>query len=193
MDVSQKTIKERKQAMRSQMKALRTGLSSCYRIEADQKIRFNLKSTEAYKKSQVIFCYVSFAEEADTRLFIQDALEEGKQVAVPKCLGNGRMDAFVISGLSDLEKGFHGILEPGSHCRKIEPDHLDLCVIPCIACTSQGVRLGYGGGYYDRYLIKTSGFRVLLCQEKMVCQDIPVESHDCQMDMIITENQVIFC
>ena len=193
MNLSQRSLKTAKEELRKRMKEERKGLSGQYCSQANQGICLNLKSTKAYKKSQMIFCYVSFDREADTKQFIQDALREGKHVAVPRCQKEGQMEAFEIIGLEDLEKGFCGILEPKNNCVKIEPDHLDLCVIPCIACTKEGIRLGYGGGYYDRYLPKTHALRALLCQEKMVCQQIPTESHDCPMDMIITENQAIFC
>ena len=67
---------------------------------------------------------------------------------------------------------------------------LDLCVIPCVACSSSGVRLGYGGGYYDRFLPETRAKRIILCQEQMLCENIPAEPHDCPMDLIVTEERV---
>lgn len=193
MDASYNSLKTAKQEVRKQMKAQRRRLSSSYRAEADKRILANLEAEEVYQKCRTLFSYVSFGEEPETRTLILHALRAGKKVSVPHCQNDGRMEAFEITGLQDLKEGFHGILEPGSHCVRREPDYFDLCVIPCVACMREGVRLGYGGGYYDRYLPKTRGFRVLLCHEKQVCQDLPTERHDCLMDMIITENQVIFC
>lgn len=193
MDTPKETMKTAKQILRNRMKTMRKELSSRYCTEADRHIFLNLKSTDVYQKSNFLFCYVSLAEEVDTRRIIDEALKEGKQVAVPRCQRGGRMEAYEIKGFYDLKEGFRGILEPKEHCRHVSPHQLDLCIIPCLACSEEGIRLGYGGGYYDRYLPETRAFRVLLCREMQVCQDIPAESHDCSMNLLITEKRIIFC
>lgn len=193
MDASQEDLRAAKQALRSQIKRERKELGSWYCIQADQLIFSNLKSTKEYKKSKRIFCYVSLEEEVDTRRIIREALGEGKRVSVPRCKKDGQMEAYEIKSLQDLEEGFHGISEPKAHCIQTDPGQFDLCIVPCLSCTEEGLRLGYGGGYYDRYLPKTSGFRILLCREMLVYQCIPAEKHDCFMDMVITEKRIIFC
>lgn len=193
MESLQGNLKREKQDLRNQMRIRRMELSRRYCAMADRQIFLNLKSVEAYQKSSVIFCYASLAEEVDTWRIISEALNEGKRVAIPRCREKGQMEAYEIKGFQDLEKGFQGILEPNPHCMLVKPEQLELCIIPCLSCSETGFRLGYGGGYYDRYLPKTSAFRVLLCREMLVCQDIPKEKHDCSMDQIITEKRVIFC
>ena len=72
----------------------------------------------------------------------------------------------------------------------INPKEIALAVIPCLACSEQGVRLGYGGGYYDRYLPQTDACKIVLCRERMLCDHIPSEPHDCPVDFIITEKRI---
>ena len=193
MESFQEKLKREKQDLRSQIRIRGKELSSRYCAMADRQIFLNLKSAKVYQKSSVLFCYVSLAEEVDTRRIIGEALNEGKRVAVPRCREKGQMEAYEIKNFQDLEKGFYGILEPKPHCMLVKPEQLELCIVPCLSCSETGFRLGYGGGYYDRYLPKTSAFRVLLCREMLVYQDIPKEKHDCSMDLIITEKRMVFC
>lgn len=190
--MSQETIKELKDKMRITMKEKRKLLSADYCHEADRRICDRLETLSAYKETEVVFCYVSTEEEIDTRTFIQNSLRDGKRVAVPKCEKHGIMEAVEIRGLEDLRPGFHGILEPKEGCPVIPPEQLELCIIPCLAGSRNGGRLGYGGGYYDRYLPLTDAVKVLLCREELLCGDVPLEPHDCLVDILITEKQVIF-
>ena len=181
-----------KQDLRKKMREKRKSLSLDYCKRADDRIRLFFKSTDSYRNSRFLFCYVSMEEEVDTRNLIAEALQEGKRVAVPRCQKGGRMEAWEIESLQDLEPGLFHILEPKRNCKPVNLESLDLCVIPCLTCSSQGVRLGYGGGYYDRFLPKTKAERIVLCREKLICQNIPREAHDCFIPMIITENGVNF-
>lgn len=190
--MSQEAIKEQKDKMRIMMKEKRRLLPSDYCQEADKRIRDRLENLSVYKETEAIFCYVSTEEEIDTRVFLQNALRDGKRVAVPRCEKRGIMEAVEIQGMEDLRPGFHGILEPKEGCPVIPPKQLELCVIPCLAGSRSGGRLGYGGGYYDRYLPLTDAVKVLLCREELLCGEVPLEPHDCPADMLITEKQVIF-
>lgn len=184
-------VKSQKRNLRQKLKMQRSHLPEGYREQANELIRNRLKALESYQKASVIFSYVSMLEEVDTRSLISEALQEGKRVVVPRCEGKGIMDAYEISSLKDLVPGVWGIGEPGKHCRKVSPEDIDLCLIPCISTTRAGVRLGYGGGYYDRYLAKTRSKKVLLCWEQMLCEEIPQEIHDQKVDLVITEEQLI--
>jgi len=186
------TVRQYKKSLRTELKNKRNQLSPEYCQEADERIRIALKNTDIYKSSRILFCYVSMEGETDTRRLISEALAEGKRVAVPRCQNHGIMEACEIKSLWDLEPGFFGILEPKKRCEQMDCDALELCVIPCLSCSKIGVRLGYGGGYYDRFLPKTRAMRIVLCREKMVCEHIPRESHDCFIDGLITEKQVNF-
>lgn len=181
-----------KQDLRKIMRDKRKSLSPDYCQKADERILCLLKSTDSYRNSRFLFSYVSMEEEVDTRNLIAEALQEGKRVAVPRCQEGGEMEALEIKSFQDLEPGRFHILEPKRNCKPVNPECLDLCVIPCLSCSRQGVRLGQGGGYYDRFLPKTKAGRIVLCREQMICQKIPREPHDCLIPMLITENGVNF-
>lgn len=185
------TVKDRKESIRVRMLEKRAGLPEDYCRMADREILRRILAMEAYKNAEVLFTYVSTASEADTAALIVQALEDKKNVAVPRCAAKGVMEAYFIGGIGDLEKGAYGILEPVKGCKKADKRDMDLAVIPCVCCSLQGVRMGYGGGYYDRYLPGCSAVRAVLCREMMMVSSLPAESHDCAADFVITEAQVL--
>ena len=120
-------------------------------------------------------------------------LSDGKTVALPLCREKGVMEARRIEGMGDLVSGEYGILAPRLTCPLVEPEALDLALIPCSTGNGAGQRLGYGGGYYDRYLPRTRCPKMLLCRYQLVREDIPVEEHDVLMDYLVTEKGIIKC
>ena len=187
-----KIMTELKAELRKRLLKARSGLSKKYCQQADRAILEKLLAQPVYRRAKVIFTYVSTEAEIDTGHLIRLALAAGKTVAVPKCTEKGMMKALKITGFKDLEKGARDILEPKAHCQEIEPQDIDLAVVPCVSCSRQGARLGYGGGYYDRYLTLTSAFRAVLCREQLICDTIPTTPFDCWMDLVITEKDGIF-
>lgn len=186
-------VKRWKASVRKQMLTRRAGLEKDYCVHADGAILERILEMEAYKGAGVIFTYVSMKGEVDTRELIRRALADGKIVAVPKCGKRGCMSAYGIGGLEELEPGAFGILEPAKGCDQVRPEAIGLAVVPCLCCGESGVRLGYGGGYYDRYLPGVWAPRAALCRESMIVGDIPKEEHDCVMDFVVTEERVIVC
>ncbi len=189
---SRKGQKLKKECLRKEFKEKRRWLSVEYQEEASERIRRRIEALPVYKKAGTIFCYVSQAGEVGTRAVLEEALKRGKRVVVPRCKGRGIMEACQIKSFKELEPGRCGILEPAAFCPIVEPEEIEVCLVPCLAGSRRGERLGYGGGYYDRYLSGTKALRLLLCYEEMLCQELPREAQDCLMDRIITEKQVIF-
>lgn len=185
--------KQQKKHLRQELHNQIAQLAPGYCHAADTAILQQLQSTALYLEADTIFCYAGTDREIDTMPMICDALERGKRVGVPRCTAPGVMEVCQIMGAEDLAPGFYGIREPGRHCPVLMPNSLDLAVIPCLSCTSKGVRLGYGGGYYDRYLTGFQGWKIALCRGRMLCETIPKEPHDLLMDMIITEGSMIYC
>lgn len=165
-------------------------LSKEYNQEASQKIAEFLCGMEAFQKAKTIFCFVSTPSEINTHSIIQYAWNSGKQVAVPRCLEKGQMEACVITNEEDLEEGKFGIMEPKAECKVLMPRQIDLIIMPCLSCDRNGNRLGYGGGYYDRYLEKCTGVRVVICREKLMLAEIPSEPFDQKGDFLITEKGI---
>ncbi|MCI9166423.1 MAG: 5-formyltetrahydrofolate cyclo-ligase, partial [Oscillospiraceae bacterium] len=98
-----------------------------------------------------------------------------------------------IEGMGDLVSGRYGILAPRLDCPRLEPEAIDLAVVPCCAAGNDGRRLGYGGGYYDRYLPRTRCPALVLCRGQLVREGLPVEAHDVPMDYLATEKGLTAC
>lgn len=176
-----------KRDLRRTVKELAAGLDPEYCVQADRAIFMAVTRLEAYVKARTVFCFVGTKDEIDTAPIINHALESGKRVAVPRCIAKGRMDAFLIDSLDRLQAGKYGIPEPGEEAIRINPEEIDLAVMPCLTCSRTGKRLGYGGGYYDRYLEKMSGVKAAICRERVMRENIPMEDHDQMVDLVITE------
>ena len=141
-----------------------------------------------------MFCFVGTEDEINTRPVLEDLLKRGKQVGVPKCISKGIMEVYKIRSFDDLEPGKYGILEPKEGCEKISPKAIHLALIPCLSCSMKGERLGYGGGYYDRYLETHPGHKTIaLAYEFQILHELPAEPYDKSVDMIVTEKRVIRC
>lgn len=153
-----------------------------------------LASTE-YKRATTIGITISRQPEVNTRIIIEAAWSAGKKVVVPKCNSIDRsMDFRTINAYDDLEVVYMDLLEPiidkTNSVRKLE---IDIQVVPGVAFNEEGYRIGYGGGYYDRYMEDFEGKSVSLTFEQQVGFDIPVESHDLPVELIFTPERVIDC
>jgi 5-formyltetrahydrofolate cyclo-ligase len=182
-------LEERKKALRQEIKAA-AALDEGYTKEADLEIFSHVAGLLEYEQAGTLFCFVGTSGEIDTVPILEDALRKGKRVGVPKCTARGIMEVREIRSLGDLEAGKYGILEPGAEAPVIQPEEINLAIVPCMSCSHDGRRLGYGGGYYDRYLVRTRAVKAVICRERIMRADIPVEPHDQLMDMVISEHGV---
>lgn len=182
-----------KSELRGQIAQRVKNLSPVYCREADEAICRHLLRSPLYQKAEAVLCYMGTAREIDTSAIVRAALDDGKRLALPLCTGKGVMEAREIRSLGELVSGKYGILAPMLSCPVIEPEQLDLVVVPCCTGNARGQRLGYGGGYYDRYLTRTECPRVLLCRGRLTEEDIPLEAHDLTMDYLVTEAGMTAC
>ena len=178
---------QEKAALRAMLRKKRKEFSPHDCEHWDASLCTHVLSLPEYQQANTIFCYVSTPEEPGTQAILAFALADGKQLCVPRCRPNGQMDLCLISSLFDLRPGAYGILEPSPHALTLSPEEVDLAIIPCLACTRDGLRLGLGGGYYDRFLPRFSGNAVMLCREALVLDSLPTEAHDCPVPTLITE------
>ena len=183
-------LQTEKQQLRRYYREARRTLSSDEKRFIDCKISDNLLKSDLYRDAACIFCYVSTSDEIGTAAILEQALTDGKTLCVPLCGRAGEMSARRILSLDELKSGAYGIPEPSSGAPEIPPDGISLVIVPALSCDRNGYRLGYGGGYYDRFLPETRAKRIILCQEQMLCENIPAEPHDCPMDLIVTEEWV---
>ncbi|MEW8994152.1 5-formyltetrahydrofolate cyclo-ligase [Clostridium sp.] len=182
-------IKEEKKKLRNEVMKRIAELSKEYTLEADKKIYKKVINLKEYKEANTIFCFVSTEDEINTRNIIESALESGKRVGVPRCIGKGIMEVCEIKGYTSLKDGKYGILEPKEECPLIGSEEIDFAIIPCVSCSEEGYRLGYGGGYYDRYLEHATFTTAVICREKIICDYIPRDEHDIKIHRVITDKQ----
>lgn len=182
-----------KSEVRAQVAQRVKNLSPVYCREADEAICRHLLHSSLYQNAETVFCYMGAEREIDTSAIVRAALADGKRLALPLCTEKGIMEAREIRSLGELVSGKYGILAPMLSCPVVEPERLDLAIVPCCTGNARGQRLGYGGGYYDRYLPRTVCPKVLLCRGRLTEEEIPVEGHDLTMDYLITEAGITAC
>ena len=156
----------------------------------DREITARLLQLDCFLRAERVFLYVSTPEEISTREILDACWQSGKIACVPKCLPGHRMSARQISSVADLTEQTYGISEPGAHCPEIAPEHIDLCIVPALACDRLGYRIGYGGGFYDRFLCQTHSETAALCASARFLDRLPTERFDIPCRTIITENEV---
>lgn len=181
------TRMEEKQQLRRTMRALEAGLSARYKEESSRAIAGHLLAMPEYQEAGTVFCFVGTDREIDTRPILEDALAAGKRLCVPLCTGKGIMELRQVTDLRQLVPGAYGISEPPADAPLVAADEVDFAVLPCLTCNHLGQRLGRGGGYYDRFLSHYRGGTVLLCREKLIREEIPLEPHDYPVPWVLTE------
>lgn len=147
-----------------------------------------LQAQPAWQSAESVFCFVGALHEPDTMPILQGALSAGKQLLVPRIAGPGQMQLVPLQSLEQLQPGAFGILEPGQALPAVPAGSgVQLAVLPCLAATRSGARLGHGGGYYDRFLANYSGQRLILCPEALLAQSLPTGPLDEPAQAVLTE------
>lgn len=178
-----------KNSIRIQIKEQKRKLSKdeiAYFSDACIKRLFTL---DCLQESNVICPYVSYNQEVYTWDFIKQLLKGNKKVALPKVCGE-EMDFYYIRQFSDLVPGAYGILEPDT--KEIMKEEKALLIMPGLAFDEEKNRIGYGGGFYDRYLAKHPHlFKIALAYEFQIYRKLEVETFDIKPDLIVTEKRII--
>ena len=185
-------VTARKNELRAVMRRRRAEMTAAEKEAAGRMILHHVLLLEEYRKCGLLFCYVSAKGEPDTYALIADALSSRKMVAVPFCRQGGIMDFYSIRSFDDLEPGFYGIPQPDTvKCRKIETRE-GFCIVPGLCFDRTGGRLGYGKGYYDRFLSGFSGKSAGLCYSGCLCaEELPRGIYDRKVDFVITQHQIL--
>lgn len=153
----------------------------------DQTLTEGLLQHPFYQEANTIATYLSFPHEFQTQGLIEQALKDGKKVLIPKTYPKGRMD-FVVYNPQQLVKTSFGLLEPQGDLEVVDVSQIDLIHVPGLAFTREGYRIGYGGGYYDRYLKHFPGHTlstVYPCQ----IQDFIPENHDIPVQEVLIDER----
>ena len=150
----------------------------------DQALTERLLQHPFYQEAKIIATYLSFPHEFQTQELIEQALKDGKKVLIPKTYPKGRME-FVVYDPKQLAKTSFGLLEPQGDLEVVEPSQIDLIHVPGLAFTTEGYRIGYGGGYYDRYLEHFAGHTMSTIYPCQV-QEFNLENHDIPVQEVLT-------
>lgn len=179
-----------KKLLRQKLRLRRSQVSSEIRKEKDNLIFQHLIQDSAVQNADVLLAYASCGEETDTWQFLRWALEHDKKLALPRCGQNQQMRFFLISQIEDLQAGAHDILEPVTSQKAVITEK-SVCIVPGIAFTQKGERLGQGGGYYDRFLKNYPDlYTIGIAYDFMMEETLPCEAHDFLMKKIITDTEI---
>lgn len=178
-----------KARLRKQLLDQRDALSPDFIKIASNKIQENLRKVEYYRTARILGAYHSVGSEVRTQEILKEILNAGKELALPKVEKNDLVFRKITS-FSDLEAGNFSVMEPKDRCETLK--NIEVILVPAIAITRDGYRLGYGFGYYDRYLNGKRSKKIALSYSKQVVKSIPHDSHDVKVDCIITEDEVIY-
>ena len=187
-EAEERELRKKKSYLRKKAKEISNSLDEEYMKFADEKIIGKLISSEEYKKASNIFTYIGKYPEINTSIFIKKAWKDGKNIAVPFCKDDKNMDAILIKSFDDLREGTFGILEPNFDDKLVmKKEDIDLVIVPCASADINGNRLGFGKGYYDRFLENIQVNEILLIREKQISEEIPMGKYDKQIPTVITE------
>jgi len=178
---------ERK-SLRSFLLEKRDNTSFDFMKIASEKIKKKLKKINAFRDAQKIGVYYPIGSEILTQDIIQELLSDGKEVFFPKVIGEN-MEFRKIIDFSSLEKGQFDIMEPKDDCQI--DNNLEVVLVPTVGISPIGVRLGYGHGFYDRFLAKHKSVTISLTFEKQIVKKIPKSEHDIIIDWIVTEDRIL--
>lgn len=175
-----------KHTIRTEIKNIRKNLSAEEHSQKSREIWKKIIVLEEFSRAEVVYLYADINREAATKEIIEYALGAGKEVALPKVEGD-RMSFYGIQSLQDLKQGAYNIPEP---VHSTIPSTPDIVFVPGVAFSYRMERLGYGGGYYDRFLTEKV-LKIGLAFDFQMYDCLPVEAHDIKMDIIITNQEVI--
>ena len=173
-----------KKALRREIREKKRAMTEEEIISRSEKLGALFAATEAYRNAKSVYGYLPYNQEVRTVPMLQKALEDGKRVAVPKVYGD-TMKFLWLEDLSQVEKSEMGIPEPVED-GPVADDKTALVLMPGVAFTQNGDRMGYGGGYYDRFLAREPDHpTVALCYEFQMVESLPTEEFDIPVDTVL--------
>ncbi|HMP01090.1 MAG TPA: 5-formyltetrahydrofolate cyclo-ligase [Gemmatales bacterium] len=185
-----------KAALRAEARARRKAQPD--KDELSRAICATFMALPEYAAASTVMFYVDARSEVRTRHSLQDALASGKRIVVPWCNAHQELELFHLEAMEELALGMYKILEPQPELRQVpakvlQPEELDLVMVPGVAFDERLARMGHGFGYYDKLLhrLRPGVLRVALAFECQFFPEIPVQPHDIFMDAVVTESRVL--
>lgn len=181
---------DEKNVIRKRMKQLRADMTRTERFEKSMQIFEQLITVPEFKRADRIYTYVSMDNEIDTIMLIDYSLSLEKRVFVPRVSGKD-MEFYEISDISELSPGYMGIYEPDINGKEPDYSRTGFMCMPGLAFDKSYNRIGYGGGFYDRYLsVENKLYKAALAYEAQLLESIPTQDGDVRPDMIVTEESI---
>jgi 5-formyltetrahydrofolate cyclo-ligase len=185
-------LKQQKNELREHFKKIRGEIPTDEKRRLDNKITNRIIGLWAFRECELFVAYVSKPIEVDTIGMIEEAWRSGKRVAVPRCITESfEMEFYYIDSYDDLISGPYGLKEPDPEkCELVSRFSDAFCVVPSIAFDTFGYRLGFGKGYYDRFLSKFDGKKAGACYSSCLTDSLPHGKYDRKADLLATENKL---
>lgn len=190
-------MREDKQSLKSEVRktclSQRAALGEQERKKKSIIIQQKVEELAEFKQARVVMVFLNFRDEVETTALAQRTLELNKKLILPRCAPKGILLPIEVRDLGeDIEPGVWGIREPKLNKGETDPAEIDLIIVPGAGFDFRGDRLGYGGGYYDRFFMRLNSLtpRIALSFECQVINEVPVDKHDVKMTMLITEKDV---
>ena len=186
-------IRPLKRELRAKYRKIRENMDPAQKKEFDEAIFKRMVASPFYRDARTLLCYVSTPIEVDTIGLIQHAFSDKKTVAVPKCLDrSGKMAFYAIQSINELKEDTFGLLEPDPSVHACVSDFSGaLCILPAFAFDTEGYRIGFGKGYYDRFLQRFNGVKVGICYPSCIANKLPHGRYDVPADYVVTPKYIL--
>lgn len=186
-----------KKELRKQILQSRRDIPADEREEKSKQIAEHILQSSLYQEARFVFSFIPFGDEVNIRPVLEHAVQTGKKLAIPKTVSSSReLVLYQFETWEQLIPGVFGIMEPDpGRSTVVNPIDIDLILMPGVAFDRHGGRLGYGGGFYDRFLagLPQSPPLIAPCFTEQVIERVPTEDHDIQVDMLITDQEIMEC
>ena len=180
-----------KAALRTHCLSLRNSLGNAQKKELDAALCREIAVHPFFQKADILLTYCAVRGEPDLSPLLEIARERGIKTAFPRCEGK-QMTFHVVQDTGELQQGRFGILTPSANAPLAYTTPNTLCLLPALAATRDGMRLGYGGGFYDRFLPNYNGHTLLPIYEMLILPTLPCEETDIRAQVILTEKGVLY-
>lgn len=181
-----------KQRLRTQARARRDAIPSADRVARSTALLARLQALDGFASAEVVHTYVGVGSEVATLQLIEQLLQLGIRIACPRVAGGDHLEHREIHSTNELIEGALKLLEPDpERCPELPVSQIDLILVPGLAFTRSGHRLGYGRGYYDRLLTECEATAVGLAFDAQLLEALPEETHDRTVDIVITESETM--
>lgn len=182
-----------KNELRQKYRALRDSFGEKFIDRASKLACENLVNCKEFISADMILLYYPIKNEISTKPIFELCLKMGKTVAFPVCQKNTSALLFKkISSLDSLTQSCFGLFEPNESCKTVSPTEKTFCIVPALAFSRDGHRLGYGKGFYDRFLADFKGKSAGFSYSALLCDTLPQDEHDIPLNIIVTESEVLY-